>query len=443
MPGCIICRQVIIVERAEPRSPIAYAESERYEMTLGTEKLLHCLRKEPAEARFCSLRQYCAADWEEIAAAAEQHGVAPLLYHTIKDCLDGLDIPQDVTEEMRRKYYVAAARNIRLYRELGKILDLLARKGIRVIVLKGTHLAETVYGNIALRFIGDVDLLVSQEDLKSVDESLLEAGAQPMDCNRVIAGWKFNFGYVLSESKLMVEIHWKLVGPDLPCQIDYGGIWSRAQRWQLGRTEVLALAPEDLLVYVCLHAAKDIDRTNIRMLYDIAEVVSYFESVLDWAAICARARQWAVSRAVYALLRLARELLGAAISGEQLAALRPAEFEEQRFLFIRRHVLDGNADVNMAKTSPRFAQLLTIVGLNDKVSWILERVFPSRNRMAVMYPARPDSWRVYLYYPVWFKDLLRQYGGIAWSWVRGDVQTRIATERSRKLMSVRYWLMSG
>jgi hypothetical protein len=36
-----------------------------------------------------------------------------------------------------------------LYHELGKVLGLLRDENIPVIVLKGVHLAELVYGNIA------------------------------------------------------------------------------------------------------------------------------------------------------------------------------------------------------------------------------------------------------------------------------------------------------
>jgi len=169
-------------------------------MTRSTTVLLDCLRKESAETKLTRLTQYGAADWEEIVATAERHGVGPLLYHSIKGLGDDLDLPGNVMEEMRRKYYVAAARNARLYRELQKILDLFAGREIPVIVLKGAHVAETVYGNIALRTMGDVDLLVDQDDLKAVEENLLKAGAEPAECNRVITSHNSHFTYVMSDS---------------------------------------------------------------------------------------------------------------------------------------------------------------------------------------------------------------------------------------------------
>jgi hypothetical protein len=52
-----------------------------------------------------------------------------------------------------------------LYRQLKEILIEFNKNNIPVILLKGAHLAQFVYGNIALRLMSDIDLLVKKEDL--------------------------------------------------------------------------------------------------------------------------------------------------------------------------------------------------------------------------------------------------------------------------------------
>ena len=64
---------------------------------------------------------------------------------------------------MRSIYYNSAARNMRLYKQLENFLDKFATEKIPVIMLKGAHLAWTVYPNMALRPMADVDLLVRNE----------------------------------------------------------------------------------------------------------------------------------------------------------------------------------------------------------------------------------------------------------------------------------------
>jgi len=50
----------------------------------------------------------------------------------------------------------------RNYAELGQLLRSLKDRGVEVIVLKGAALAETVWKNIALRPMADMDLLVDR-----------------------------------------------------------------------------------------------------------------------------------------------------------------------------------------------------------------------------------------------------------------------------------------
>ncbi len=47
---------------------------------------------------------------------------------------------------------------------------------IKTIVLKGAMLAETVYPNIALRSMGDIDLLIHKDDLDRAAKRILELG---------------------------------------------------------------------------------------------------------------------------------------------------------------------------------------------------------------------------------------------------------------------------
>ena len=408
-----------------------------------TEKLLNCLRRNPGEEELSSVRRYDAADWQQIMAAAERQGVVPLLYHRLESRREELAIPGDMMEEMRRRYYVAAARNMRLYHELQRILGLLTARGVPVIALKGAHLADAVYGNIALRPMSDVDLLVSEDDLKQAEACLVEAGAQPVELNRVITAKRAHFGYIMADSGLRVEIHWRLFPSGYACKIDHRGIWGRAQLLRLAQAEVLALAPEDLLIHVCVHAAKHVPNTSIRMLYDIMQITNSLEGQLDWHVLSTRTRQWGTTRAVYALLRLARELLGAAVCEEHLEALRPAELDEQKFRLIQQHMLGIDDDDRGRGAWEPGAQWRRARGLRGKILWLLHQAIPSRSEMALEYPASADSWRILLYYPVRLKHLVFKHGRTTWAMARGDVSTRIATERRGELLSLRDWLISS
>jgi hypothetical protein len=66
--------------------------------------------------------------------------------------------------------------NLRLFANLRRLSDLLGQAGIPFLLLKGSHLARTVYPSIALRAIGDIDLLFRQDQLKQTVQRLIANG---------------------------------------------------------------------------------------------------------------------------------------------------------------------------------------------------------------------------------------------------------------------------
>ena len=62
--------------------------------------------------------------------------------------------------------------------------------------------------------------------------------------------------------------------------------------------------------------------------------------------------------------------------------------------------------------------------------------------MAEMYRASPDSKRIYLYYPLRWRDLLRHHGRSAWRLLwRDDVMMDLAERKNHKT-ALREWLAS-
>src|ERR1035437_410818 len=143
------------------------------------ELLLHCLRASPdktGDGRGASLSE---ADWKDILQQSARHGITPLFYHRLRTFHPDIPIPSNVMGKLRQAYLENDARNLMLFHNLSKVLKILRRDRISAIVLKGAHMAELVYTNRALRFMGDLDLLVQKDDLMRVDALLLEMGCTP------------------------------------------------------------------------------------------------------------------------------------------------------------------------------------------------------------------------------------------------------------------------
>ncbi len=412
--------------------------------------LLTCLGYASATAKTERLAHVSADQWRMVMELAHQHSVTPLLYHHLRGSPGFstgrpliLALPDEIANELKQEYIKQALRNIFLYKELNKLLRVLQEKKIPVIPLKGAYLAEAVYDNIGLRSMGDVDLLVMKDDLLRVEQELLALGGVPENCNRVIAQDNHHFGYKLLKSGLRVEIHWTLVNSNHPFRIDIEGLWNRARPITLAQVPAWALSPEDLLLHLCLHTAVHTYDMRIRMLCDIGEVVRRYRTELDWQVIGARARQWGIVRAVYVILSLAQELLEVAAPADWLASLRPDNFDEPYLEMTREQIFANHNWMNGDLLgSPHLAQLLGPKELGRKLKLIRDRLLPPRDRMARIYPAPANSWRVYLYYPVRVKDVLVRQGATLWRLARRDPKTRDATERTNQITALRDWLLS-
>lgn len=104
-----------------------------------------------------------ASQWEEILEFTDRCGITPLLCWRFESLnLDTL-IPSGLWKKLLEAYNFSVSRNVNIYHELNVVLRTLKSEGIEVIVLKGAYLAETIYGHLGLRTMGDVDLLAKQK----------------------------------------------------------------------------------------------------------------------------------------------------------------------------------------------------------------------------------------------------------------------------------------
>src|ERR1035437_6704327 len=215
------------------------------------ELLLYCLRVVPDEAGDGRLETLSSADWDAFIEESGRYGVTPLLYHRLRTFHSDSPIPANVMARLRHFYLQSAGRGMHLYHDLGKVLGLLRRDNISVIGLKGVHLATVVYRNIALRPMGDVDLLVKQTDLLRAQEILIEQGY--IASKEEIGYSQLHLPQYRKKGSLPVEIHFHIIGPPFSLRVDIEKLWGRTRMSSIQGSEVPTLCPEDLLLHLCMH----------------------------------------------------------------------------------------------------------------------------------------------------------------------------------------------
>lgn len=168
-------------------------------------------------------------DWNTLLKFALSQGVFPSFYRRLAEvCPEA--VPPEVLGEMQRLYRVNARRNLRLTGELLKLLAFLESHGIPALPFKGPVLAQMAYGDVALRWFGDLDILVRREDVLGVKDLLAGAGYRPhpsLTPAQELAYLRRNHEFSFFHPELtMLDVHWRFA--DFPGgELDADAAWGQ------------------------------------------------------------------------------------------------------------------------------------------------------------------------------------------------------------------------
>lgn len=402
--------------------------------------LLACLRQDPGESGRQAIQSMDADGWARLLEAVKRQRVAGMVRHRLKEHGLGGAIPAEVAaalEEITRK---AARRVLQLHAELAVILERFAALDIPVILLKGAHLATAVYGNLALRDMGDLDLLVPAERLASAAALVRELGYIPVRPSSVDVDRQTSHHLTRSVKPRVgaVEIHWNLTDPDCQQSIDPAELWQRAVTVRIAGWEVRALSPNDEILHLCVHTSYlHLFGFGLRSLCDIAMLAAVPDSNLEWTTITQRAAAWKWGRGVFLTLRLARDLLGVTVPAQVLDTLRPAGFEDALLTLAEDQLFADPADV---KELGEISKLAGSQTLARRLRHVKERVFLGPLALASLHnrPVAMSRREQLLWYPVRLWDLIRRHGPTAVRfWIeRGSPFTATAEGQDK----LRAWL---
>lgn len=281
----------------------------------------------PAQIAHIATLQFADFDWPEFLRQAEHHGVLALAAHNLTQQADNL--PHEIRGTLESAHATSFRPGLWFAAELMRVTQQLARRGVRAIPYKGPVLAQSAYGDLALRSFSDLDLLISPADFDQAKNALAEIAYRPSkpQTPAVERLW-LKTGYECSfdgpAGKNLVELQWALLPrfyAVASAQFQFDDLWSRAGRVALGASDTAAvpcLAPEDSLLILSLHAAKHL-WTRLIWVADIAETLR--APSLDLAQVISRARAAGIARILGVSLNLARNLLGAPIPEIAQAAI--------------------------------------------------------------------------------------------------------------------------
>ncbi len=202
------------------------------------------------------------ADWPSLRAAAARHKLTPVLSNFPNP-------PQEVEAHLHHHTLKALQQTAALQ----QVFAAFESAGVPALTFKGPALAALAYGNVALRDFCDLDLYVPPTRVHNAIAALQEIGynyQRPLSANVQRADYELT---LINHRQVQIDLHWRFSPPYL-WNFDDAGALDRSIEVRLtpDQPPIRTLCPEDHLLYLAIHAAKDCWST-LRSVTDPAALI--------------------------------------------------------------------------------------------------------------------------------------------------------------------------
>lgn len=243
-------------------------------------------------------------DWTYLIQTSARHGVMPLLYRSLNATCPEL-VPKPILSQLRNFFHTNAQHNLLLTQELLRLLNLFQEHEIPAIPFKGPVLAASVYGNLARRQFGDLDILVHERDYQQAKELLLSQGYRMLyDSEHEANCLQAQLWH--TEQQLSVDLHYGI--PPKQLQLEQEALWECLASLSLAGTTIQVFSPEAHLLVLCVDGYKEYWH-KLSRICDLAAMIGNQE--LDWERLRELARKLKLERILSLGLLLTSELLEA------------------------------------------------------------------------------------------------------------------------------------
>lgn len=352
--------------------------------------------------------QLSPENWRMMLLMARQHRLLPMLHWQIKTHHSELIIDYEFAQACLNSYKKSTLRSLSTQRELVLLSRILAELKIAHIFLKGSYLAYFVYPQPGLRPLRDIDVLIPYEKIVAAFNGLLEEGFTRF--NKFMSQGNpeaalevsHHLPIIFSPSgNIGVELHPRLFHPekfsdnksDLALDPRF---WARSIKKDLVGQSISFTSPTDLLLHLIVHAVYDHQFNNGPLiLSDISFLLDSHE--IDWSLFWELSYNNGYTRGFILMLSLTERYFGTksiiwALDKRYSNDISEEIQETSALLMLRDYEMTGLVNLTSSTTTSK------------KITWAISRIFPSRLRLAAIYPTDPKSIWIYAYYPKYFLD---------------------------------------
>lgn len=238
----------------------------------------------------------------------ELHRLMPLLSKALTTRgLDDPDLPR-----LKGVYQFSWYRNTMLFSDASALLRQLDVAAIPTMLLRGAAIAVGHGGDVGLRAMNDLDLLVPRADFDRAREVAAATGWSALNLERPMEQ-KLGTAALRSAGGRVVRVHWQpsphLALPHVP----WDDLWERAVPARLNDTGTRVPSAADHLVHACVDGARADSGSSLRWVTDTVTLLGAPGAGVDWDLVAAEARRLRVSLLLSEALRYLEKALDAGV----------------------------------------------------------------------------------------------------------------------------------
>jgi Uncharacterised nucleotidyltransferase len=211
----------------------------------------------------------------------------PVAYGNLRDA----GLSEAELTPLREAYEKSRTENRQKLAAARPVVDALVAAGIDVLVLKGAALSRFYGGNLGLRPMRDIDVLVPPDQTARAIAALSDLGYEPegigISCLERYAyrnspGWLF-----VAANAPGFDLHWHTLHESRQPNAD-DDFWQGAISLDFEGVTVKALNATDQLLHVCIHGLQREQQENLRWIVDAMGILRHEAEPIDWPRLLAQ-----------------------------------------------------------------------------------------------------------------------------------------------------------
>jgi hypothetical protein len=352
---------------------------------------------------------FSPADWTFLLQMAQREGVAPLLYWRFSKSGKIETLTKDARNSLRDMYSSTWVNNQRIFKELEILARLFFQAGIPAVVLKGACFALTIYPEVGLRPMGDLDILVPKAKLAEVVQIAKTLGYEDT-LPEASPGFRDLLGHEIclqktGASPMTLELHHSLVADkSFKYAVPVDWFWSQTELLdgasQARFGNLYMLTPEAQVLYASAHAMLQHGGKNtpLRWFYDLDRLIVTYAGRMDWDLLLSQARAFEWGSALNAALSQIHAYFDSPIPDNVLASLSKHSDQHQGLVTLLQnkpatHVLEERQKMLSLNGYARFRLFFALL-------------IPSPSYMLWRYKLK-TTWALPVYYLIRWWGILK------------------------------------